>query len=363
MSTRHAPWLRRVAAVFAIAVTATASQAFAQGLTKIRLLMPIAQIDEIFSPFLIAKEVGYFRDEGLDVDIIAVAGAKAALIQLASGNAEMAVIQPPDLMAGQQPPNNMPVQLVYDMYYQNIWSVAVPTESPIKSVDELKGRKIGVAAMGSTAVTYGKAFLDKVGLQVPRDAQFLAIGVGGQGATAVRSKAVDAVIYWDAMYIKLSQIGLGLRFLPTDEKLRSLPDASLGARLDFIDKNPKAVIGIGRALAKGYIFNQANPEAAIRITWKQVPTSKALNVPEDKALKNAIAVNQTRMKIWVTPKTNVWGKFIDSDWQNLVAFAKQYGLVDPKADVSLARLYTERFVPDFNKFDRDAVIAQAKAWK
>jgi len=123
------------------------------------------------------------------------------------------------------------------------------------------------------------------------------------------------------------------------------------------------VLGVGRALAKGYIFNQANPEAAIRITWKQVPTSKALNVPEDKALKNAIAVNQARMKIWVTPKTNVWGKFIEADWQNLVAFAKQYGLVDPKADVSLASLYTEKFVPDFNKFDRDAVIAQAKAWK
>src|SRR5690606_6087870 len=264
---------------------AAAAPAAAQSLTKIRILMPVTQIDEAYAPYMVAQEVGYFKQEGLDVTLVPVAGAKQALIQLASGNAEVSLVSPVDLMIGQQPPHNMKVQLFYNNYYSCIWSVSVLPDSPLNSVEQLKGKKIGVSSMGSSGVTFGKAFLASAGLQIPRDAQFLPIGVGGQGAAALRSKAVDAAVYWDAMVTKMELAGLSMRPLPVDTAIQNMPDIGVGASNDYIEKNPKVIAGIGRALAKGYVFNQANPAAAVRITWKRYPEAKPANVPEDKALQ------------------------------------------------------------------------------
>jgi len=353
-----------VAAVGIAAIATVGQPLQAQAQTKVRILMPVTQIDEAYAPFLIAQEMGYFKAEGLDVDVVPIAGSKQALIQVAAGNGEVATVSPAELMVGQQPPNNMQVQLFYDVYYKCIWSISVMPDSPIKSVAELKGKKIGVANMGSAGVTFGKAFLAKVGLKIPEDAQYLPIGVGGQGATAMRTGAVAAAVYWDAMVTKMELAGFKLRPLPVDPIILSLPDISLGARTDYIAKNPKVIAGVGRALAKGYVFNQANPEAAVRITWKRLPESKPANVPEAKALSSAIAVNQARMKIWSSADTGgKFGAFVPKDFQAVETFAKEFNLLDAKAKVDMDRIYTQKFVPDFNKFDQAAIVAQAKAWK
>jgi NitT/TauT family transport system substrate-binding protein len=313
---------------------------------------------------MVAQEMGYFKQEGLDVTLVPMSGAKEALIQVAAGNGEVANISPTNLMVGQQPPNNMQVQLFYDVYYKCIWSISVLPDSPIKSVAQLKGKKIGVSSMGSSGVTFGQAFLAKAGLKIPQDAQYLPIGVGGRGATALRTGAVAAVVYWDAMVTKLAEAGVKLRALPVDPIILRLPDISLGARTDYMAKNPKVIAGVGRALAKGYVFNQANPEAAVRITWKKFPESKPANVPEAKALSSAIAVNQSRMKIWSSDETGgQFGKFVPKDFEAVEKFAKEFGLLDPKAKVDMKRIYTQKFVPEFNKFDQAKIVAEAKAWK
>lgn len=351
-------------AALVVAMATIGQPAQAQSLTKVRLLMPITQIDEAYAPFMIAQEMGYFKQEGVEVTLVPIAGSKQALIQLAAGNGEIAAVPPTEVMVGQQPPHNMQVQLFYDVYYKCIWSISVPPDSPIKSVAELKGKKIGVSSMGSSGVTYGKAFLAKAGLQIPQDAQYLPVGVGGQGATALRTGAVDAVVYWDAMVSKLAQAGVALRELPVDPIILSLPDISLGARTDYMAKNPKVIAGVGRALAKGYVFNQANPTAAVRITWKKFPESKPATMTEEKALASALAVNQARMKIWTSEDTGgKFGMFVPKDVAAVEKFAKDFDLLDPKAKVDMSRVYTQNFVPEFNKFDQAAIVAQAKAWK
>ena len=70
------------------------------------------------------------------------------------------------------------------------------------------------------------------------------------------------VVYWDAALAKFKFSGLDLRELPVGNDLRSLPDVGLLARNDTISKNPKMLTGIARAVAKGYDYSMANPEAA-----------------------------------------------------------------------------------------------------
>ncbi len=92
-----------------------------------------------------------------------------------------------------------------------------------------------------------------------------------------------------------------------------------------------------RALAKGFVFNQANREAAVRITWKQYPESRPRNMSEEDALKNALYVNETRMNIWEPHRGARFGEFLKKDYENVVAFAKECGIVPHAADVQAGR--------------------------
>lgn len=354
-------WLAGIAAAIAIGLTGAAS---AQAPAKIKVLMPVTAVDEAYAPFLIAKELGYYAAEGLDVDVLPVNGANQALLQIAAGNGDFATISPTNLIAGIQPEVGMRVQVFYNVYYRNIWSISVMPDSPITRLSDLKGKKLGVASMGSSGVAVGKAYLSKAGVDIGKDGTaYLTIGVGAQGATALRTKQVDAVVYWDAMLAKLDVAGFKLRQLPVDDAIRNLPDISMGASLETLEKRPQVVTGFGRALAKGYEFNQANREAAVRITWKVFPASKPGNMSEEEALKNALFVNESRMRIWTSPKTGgKHGLFIAEDWQNVVQFAKDHNVVAATAEAPLEKLYTNKFIDDINAFDRDAVIRQAKAF-
>lgn len=353
-------WLAAIAAAVAIGMCGAAA---AQTLTKIKVLMPVANVDEAYAPYMVAKEVGYYAAEGLDVDIIPVNGANQALLQIAAGNGDFATVSPTNLIAAIQPEVGMRVQCFYNVYYRNIWSISVVPDSPITKLADLKGKKLGVASMGSSGVAVGKAYLSKAGVEIGKDGtSYLTIGVGAQGATALRTKQVDAVVYWDAMLAKLDVAGFKLRQLPVDDAIRNLPDISMGASLETLEKRPQVVIGFGRALAKGFEFNQANREAAVRMTWKHFPASKPANMSEEEALKNALYVNESRMQIWTSPKTGgKHGMFIADDWRNVVQFAKDHNVVTASAEAPLEKLFTNKFVDEFNKFDRDAVIRQAKA--
>ena len=348
-------------AAFAIIATSGAS---AQSLQKVKLLLPVTNIDEAYAPYIIAKEVGYWRAEGLDVEIVPTNGGNQVLIQIAAGNGDIGTISPPNLVAGIQPEIGMKAQVFYNVYYRNIWSVSVLPESPITSLAQLKGQKIGVASMGSSGVAYGKAYLAKAGIELGKDGtSYLTIGVGAQGAAAIRSNHVAAVVYWDAMIAKLDVAGIKLRELPVDETIRDLPDISMGASLETLEKRPQMVIGFGRGLAKGFEFNQANREAAVRMTWKHFPASKPANMSEADALKNALIVNERRMEIWSSPKTGgKHGMFIERDWGNLVAFTKEHNIVAKTAEAPLDKLYTNKFIDEINKFDREEVRKQAQAF-
>src|SRR6476620_4035042 len=72
----------------------------ASALEKVRLLIPVRNIDEAFSPFVVAKEKGYFASEGYDVTLIAVGGSNESAIQVSAGTAELGAASPGDALLG-----------------------------------------------------------------------------------------------------------------------------------------------------------------------------------------------------------------------------------------------------------------------
>lgn len=342
----------------AVAMHAGAT-AVAQQPTKIHALLPIPNFDESFAPVAVALQLGYFKQEGLDVTVTPVNGSKEVAIQISAGNADVGLASPADAIIGMQAGKNLDVQYYSNLYYRNIWPISVVDNSPIKSVKDLKGKKIGVLSMGSTGIVFGRAYVKEAGLNPQADVTFIPIGAGAQALTAIRQGVVDALVFNDAALAKFGVLGLKVRLLPVSDALQSLPDTSILAKPENLKSKREQFVGFARAIAKGHLFTITNPSAAVKITWQLRPEAQPKNMPVDEALKQGVAVTEARMAIWSSPKTKgVSGAFIDADWKNLVAFLKDNGSL--QEDVPLNRIFTGALTADINKFDRQAVIKQAK---
>ncbi|WP_213776005.1 ABC transporter substrate-binding protein, partial [Bradyrhizobium sp. dw_78] len=167
-------WLLLAASVIVFGLSGVQG---ASALEKVRVLIPVRNIDEAFSPFVVAREKGYFAAEGYDVTLIAVGGSNESAIQVAAGNAEVGSASPGDAIIGIQS-GKLDIRYFYGILYSNIWSVAVLPDSPIKTLADLKGKKLGVQSMGSAGTTFGRAFAQAAGLDPEKDVSFLPIGVG-----------------------------------------------------------------------------------------------------------------------------------------------------------------------------------------
>lgn len=352
-------------------ITGTAAVLFANTLTfaspgmaadtKVKALIPARLINEAFSPFSVAKYLGYFTEEGLDVNLIAVGGSNEVALAINSGAGDIGAASPGQALVGMQSPQALNLKYFYEVNYRSIWTVTVSPDSPIKSVKDLKGKKIGIAAMGSAALNFGKALGGEAGLDAARDMSFIAVGSGAQAIGALNQKAVDALIFSSQETTKFEANGFKIRYIDTGEGFASLPDVGLLARKETLADNPKMLTGFARAVAKGYVFSVANPAAAVKISWKLFPESEPKNVSPEEALAGGILVNKGRMEIWDSPKTKgVLGTFIESDWKRLIDYMKSNGLL--REDIPLDRVFTNALVPEINKFDREKVRQQAKAF-
>lgn len=332
-----------------------------QPLAKFTALLPIPNFDESFAPVAVAKQLGYFEQEGLDVTILPVNGSNEVAIQISAGNADVGLASPADAIIGMQSGKDLDVQYYANLYYSNIWPISVIASSSVKDVKELKGKKIGVLSMGSTGITFGRAYAKEAGLDPQRDMTFAPIGAGAQAMTAIQQGVVDGLVFNDAALAKFRVLGLQTRLLPVSQSLRDLPDTSILAKRENIEKKRTQLVGFARAIAKGYVFSTANPTAAVKLTWKMRPEAQPKNMPADEALKQGVAVTEARLAIWNSPKTSgVFGAFVEDDWKNLVAFLRDIGSL--KEDIPTTRIYTTALVKDINAFDRASIEKQAKAF-
>jgi NitT/TauT family transport system substrate-binding protein len=148
-----------------------------------------------------------------------------------------------------------------------------------------------------------------------------------------------------------------------DSPLSGLP--AMGAfltREKDIKKRPEVVGGFLRALFKSYVWAEANPEAAVRLHWKQFPLQKPKGVSEEQALADGIAMVKARLGLLLPQKPNDPIGYVQSDLVERTAMLlhdngilKQKPEVDKLVDQSLSKFA--------NDFKRDDIVARAKAWK
>ncbi|MBM3951396.1 MAG: ABC transporter substrate-binding protein [Rhodospirillales bacterium] len=348
----------RVSLVCAAAILA-AGAAHAQ--TKITYLLtsPVPTVAE--APHASVPAVmGYWKEGGLDVTVSPSPGSTQATQLVVAGTAHftMATVEP--LIIARQKGGK--VVAVYNHVREPIYTIAVPKESAITDMKQLKGKAIGVTSLASGAVPFSKAMLKSIGVDPEKDVRWVAIGLGPQASHALKENRVDALGYWDWGYAILENLGHQFRHYTT-EATKNVLSLALVANEDFVASNPDAVTAMARGIAKAALFTITNPEAAVKIHWQQYPASKPTGIPEDQALKDAVHVLKARLvKYRVEGRSPpTWGAFTKAEWEATQNFLADSGLIQQKVDV--AQYYNDRLLAKVNDFDANKVIAQAKGYK
>jgi NitT/TauT family transport system substrate-binding protein len=344
--------------VMSAVVAASCSMCYAQ-ISKVQVGYCAKTITSAAAPYAVATKMGWYKEEGLDVTLVPLAGSSDCVKNVTTKAIPYAVAAVEPLAVARL--QGVKAKIYYTAYQGNIFGLAVPADSPIQKISDLKGKRIGVIAMGG-GVLVAKALVANAGLNPEKDVNFVVAGEGAQTAAMVRSKQVDALSQFDTQYALVENAGVKLRLLDTTA-IDRYPSNGFLALEETLRTRRKEAIGLARAYAKGTIFTITNPEAAVRIFYEVFPAQKPTGKDEATAVRDEIKVLQARIPKWKLERGGVkhWGENSEKNYAEYADFLLKWGVIKQKVDVQ--DLITNELIDDINKFDQSKIAAEAKAYK
>jgi NitT/TauT family transport system substrate-binding protein len=325
-------------------------------LKKFRVLLPF-KIGITFFPVSVANELGYLKQEGIDLDLQVANGSSAVVQQLAAGNAEIGVILAPNTLLGFS--EGVKYKAFYDFLTKNSFDVKVMETSPIGRPADLKGKKIGTIDLTRGDLPLLRAELQRAGLNPQRDVQVVALGFNmALHAQALKDGRVDALnISWNNT-VGVEAAGIRLKCISCDEEFQLASEATVVSD-DLFKQDRRYIIGFGRAMAKATLFAQTNPDAAIAIMKKVAPQEHTDTAFTKTFFSAALAVMKPR-------QSGKYGLQDIAGWerlQNFMAAPVEGQPLGLQTRVDVKELVTNELVEEFNAFDVEAVRKQAMEYK
>ena len=215
-------------------------------------------------PIEIATRKGFFRDEGLDVLSITMR-ANIAVNALVTKGVDYAN---PTTSLIKAATAGLPVKTVAVLLGRPDYFLTVNKE--IKSVKDLRGKRIAIGSFGAAADLALRAVAREDGLDPDRDLVRLQMGGASARYSSLISGAVDATVLSLPFNLQAERAGYK-DLLWLGERLE-LPLSGLAVRDETIQKNPKQIVGMIRAVFRAMAFAKTHPEETLQIlmNWVRV---------------------------------------------------------------------------------------------
>ncbi|MBC8441916.1 MAG: ABC transporter substrate-binding protein [Deltaproteobacteria bacterium] len=266
-------------------------------------------------PIYVAKEKGYFSDQGIEVTIISPSETSDALKLAASGNMDLAVsYQPQTIIAAD---NGLPIKVVAPLVVHPLTTLLFLEGKGIKNPSDLSHKKIGYTVPGLMDVLLEAfAVINKIQDYTP-------VNVGFTILPALVSNKVDAVMGPFKTYetVGMAQHGYKAQFFELEKW--GIPDYEelifvCGEKI--LEEKPAAVKGFVKAIEKAFAYTKSHPEDALATYLSAVPQA-------DKKIETQ-AFELTRPYFAVKTGHNL------DKWQAFADFALEYGLIKNKVDAA-----------------------------
>ena len=309
-----------------------------QALEKPRLTLAVGGKNLLYYlPLTIAEQRGYFKAEGLDVNIVDFAGGARALQALVGGSADVVSGAFEHTVNMQAKGQRLRAFVLQGRAPQIVLGTNPRTMPNYRTVADLKGRKVGVTAPGSSTNVVVNFILAKAGMK-PSDVSIIGVGTAQGAVAAMRSGQIDAISNLDPVITLLQRSGdlkiiSDTRIVAESEKVFGgpMPAACLYAAQGFIDKNPATVQALTNALVRAdkWIQTAGPSEIITAVPESYLLGDRAVYIDAFLAAKGALSPDGTLPE-----------KGADTALRALASIDAEIG----KAQIDLAAVWTNEFV-------------------
>lgn len=217
-----------------------------------------------YGPFFLAKKKGYFKEEGIKVELVRIEDVAVRFAALAAGRID-AMAATIDTMPLYLKPQGTKYQYLFALD-DSKGGDGVVASKDIETIADLKGKKVAFTE-GSVAQFYLNVLLRDAGLS-QSDIEVVNMN-GGDAGSAFLSGQVDAAVTWEPWLTKAKNAP-NSRLLTDSSEHPGLITEVMLATADVIETRQPEIKALYRAWIRAVDFVRENPAEANRIMAKGV---------------------------------------------------------------------------------------------
>lgn len=278
----------------------------------------------------VALEKGYFKEEGLDVNIIEPGNDQTSATLVAAGKGEFGVSYQEDVTYALTSEDPLPIKAVATIIQHNTSGFVTAKSKNITDPSQFNNKVFSVWPSPSADAVM-KAVMSAAGA----DYSTLQTVNDEDGGFESLANKVDIKWYfqgWDC--VKAEMAGFELNYIPLsefDERLDYYTPVII-ANNKTIETDPETVSKFMSATKKGYEYAIEHPEESAEILYKYAP---------DYDLE-FLKKSQEFLSEQYSKDSETWGMMKDSVWDNYTDFMFENGLIEEK--ITASKQYTNEFI-------------------
>ena len=286
------------------------------------------------SPYLLGIDKGFYREEGLDIEVLEGKGVTSSMQLVAAKQDTFTIADPPSLMLGVA--QGMPLRQVAQLYQISPNALISWKDQNIAKPADLVGKTVATL-QGDTTTTMLYALLARNAID--RNSVRIVASDGGTRNQTFLAKRAEAVTgFSNDSYLGFSATTDGnvRNFLYSEFGIDTMGDG-IATHRDTLGASPQVVRGFVRASIRAYRYALEHPDEAVAALMKRAPSLKPeVELQKIKATGPLLTSADTQ--------ANGVGYSSKPRWEQAQTLMKEFGgLTKTEADVSV--FYTNEFLP------------------
>lgn len=297
-----------------------------------------------YYPYIVADELGYFAEEGLEVELAPASEDLSTATLVANGNADIGAAGAGEILHATVAQAD--VKVVYSAFTKSPEGIVVPAASDVQAVAGLEGKQVGLASDEEQARL--AAALGSAGLSLD-DVETVIVGTSGPTLANEMKNGTIAAFGGSLLdFAAMQGAGVQLRDI-TPDNVADIPGAGFAVSPATLEENPEAIEGFLRAFAKATHVGIAKPDLVESIVRERVPE-------EWQNEQVAQALFDAGVELF-QPREDLYGELDPQIWQETQQQLLDVGELEQPVDFS--GLLTNELVEAANDWDRETVVSEA----
>ncbi len=231
---------------------------------KVRL--SISALDVSFLTAGVASKRGFFKDEGLDVEVIRM-NANVSIPALSSGDIDYTMVFASVIRGALR---GLPMKVVASFMDSSTHMLIARSE--LKAVKDLKGKTLGVSTFGATADVAARMMIKQSGVDPEREMKIISLGPDRARFAALKEGIVDVIVISPPADSEAKKLGFNV--LARAYELFSFPFTGIGSTTKKIREKPDEVKKMIKAGIRANRYVRQNREGAIQVLMEWGKTNR-----------------------------------------------------------------------------------------